>query len=90
MNADDEALALARRAFQLARSGDAAGLSALLKAGMPVGARNENGDSWIFRPALETNTLWAISQESGLVTFRSRRADASSNGVPSGEYPTIA
>lgn len=45
MNADDEALALARRAFQLARSGDAAGLSALLKAGMPADARNENGDS---------------------------------------------
>lgn len=51
MNANEQALSIARRAFQLARGGDAAGLAALLDAGMPVDARNENGDSLLMLAA---------------------------------------
>lgn len=42
---DDEALHLARSAFQRARSGDAASLARLVDAGLPVNLRNERGDT---------------------------------------------
>jgi ankyrin repeat protein len=42
---DPDVLDIARQAFQLARSGDAAELAAVLEAGLPVDVRNQNGDS---------------------------------------------
>ena len=43
--ADPEVVAALQRAFQLARAGDAAGLAALLDAGVPPDLCNERGDS---------------------------------------------
>ncbi|HEY0095692.1 MAG TPA: ankyrin repeat domain-containing protein [Archangium sp.] len=42
---DEEVLEVARMAFQHARSGNAAGLAAILDAGLPVNLRNERGDT---------------------------------------------
>jgi uncharacterized protein len=42
---DDDVLALARRAFQHARAGEAAQLSWMLNAGLPANLANERGDT---------------------------------------------